>query len=48
MSNICPKGSFIIEQKGESCISTATRLPLRFARGRVGAINKHIKEEGEN
>ena len=53
-SIICPKGSFIIEPKGESCIFTAT-LSFRmgwlfsiFAKGRVEAIKKHMKEEGEN
>ncbi len=54
MSMICPKGSFIIEPKGESCIFTATLsfrlgwLFLIFAQGRVEAIKKHMKEEGEN
>jgi hypothetical protein len=53
-SIICPKGSFIIEPKGESCIFTATLsfrlgwLFSRFAKGRVEAITKHMKEEGEN
>lgn len=54
MSIICPKGSFLIEPKGENCIFTATLsfrfgwLFLRFAKDRVEAIKKHIKEEGEN
>jgi hypothetical protein len=54
MSMICPKGSFMIELKGESSIFTAT-LSFRlgwlfsiFAKGRVVAIKKHMKEEGEN
>jgi len=53
-SIICPRGSFVMEPKGESCIFTAT-LSFRlgwvfsiFARGRVVAIRKHMKEEGEN
>ena len=54
MSIICPKGSFIIEPKGEDCIFTATlslRLAtffLTFAKSRVEAVNKHMQEEGEN
>ena len=54
MSIICPKGSFLIEPKGENCIFTATLsyrfewLFLRFAKDRVEAIKKHIREEGEN
>lgn len=54
MSIICPKGSFIIERKGESCIFTATlsfrfaKFFLKFAKSRVDAIKKHMKEEGEN
>lgn len=54
MSVICPKGSFLIEQKGENCIFTATLsyrfewLFLRFAKDRVEAIKKHMREEGEN
>jgi hypothetical protein len=53
-SIICPKGSFSIEPKGDSCIFTATlsfRLGWLFsivAKGRVEAIKKHMKEEGEN
>ena len=54
MSLICPEGSFIIEPKGESCIFTAT-LSFRFAKilpklakGRVEALKKHMREEGEN
>jgi len=53
-SIICPIGSFIIEPKGESCIFTAT-LSFRvgwlfsiFAKNRVDAIKKHMKEEKEN
>lgn len=53
-SIICPKGSFIMEPKGESCIFTAT-LSFRFgkifsklAKSRVEAVKKHMKEEGEN
>ena len=53
-SIICPRGSFIIEPKGESCIFTAT-LSFRvgwlfsiFAKNRVDAIKKHMKEEKEN
>ena len=53
-SIICPKGSFIIEPKGKTCIFTAT-LSFRFgwlfsklAKNRVGAVKKHMKEEGEN
>ena len=54
MSIICPKASFFIEPKRESCIFTATltfrfgRLFSKFAKGRVEAIKKHMKEEGEN
>ena len=54
MSVICPKGSFVIEPKGDSCIFTAT-LSFRFgwlfsklAKDRVEAVKKHMKEEGEN
>jgi hypothetical protein len=54
MSMICPKGLFIIEPKGESCIFTAT-LSFRlgwlfsiFAKSRVEAFKKHVKEEGES
>ena len=53
MSIICPKGSFTVEPKGESCIFTATltfrfgRLFSKFAKGRVEAIKKHMKEEGD-
>ena len=53
-SIICPQGSFVMEPKGESCIFTATlSFRLRwlfsiFAKGRVEAIHKHMKEEGEN
>lgn len=54
MSVICPKGSFLIEPKGENYIFTATLsyrfewLFLRFAKDRVEAIKKHMREEGEN
>lgn len=54
MSMICPKGSFMVEPKGESSIFTATLsfrlgwLFLIFPKGRVEAIKKHMKEEGEN
>jgi len=50
----CPKGSFIIEPKGKSCIFTATLsfrfgwLFSKFAKSRVEAVKKHMKEEGEN
>jgi hypothetical protein len=54
MSILSPKGSFIIESRGESCIFTAT-LSIRFgwllsklAKSRFEAGKKHIKEEGEN
>jgi hypothetical protein len=54
MSILSPKGSFIIDSRGESCIFTAT-LSIRFgwllsklAKSRLGAGKKHIKEEGEN
>lgn len=53
-SIICSDGSFTIEPKEESSIFTAT-LSFRmgwlfsmFAKGRVEAIKKHMKEEGEN
>ncbi len=54
MSIICPKGSFIIEPKEESCIFTATLsfrfgwLFSKFAKGRVEAIKKHMEREGKN
>ena len=51
---ICPKGSFIIELKGESSIFTAI-LSFRFgwlfsklAKKMVKAIKTHMGEEGEN
>ncbi len=53
-SIICPKGSFIIEPKEGSSIFTATlhfrfgRFFQKFAKSRVEAITKHMKEEGEN
>ena len=54
MSIICPKGSFIFEQKGEKCLFTATlsfrigKTLSRFAKKRVEALKKHMKEEGQN
>ena len=54
VSIISPKGSFIMEQKGRSCLFTATlyfrfgRIFLKFAKSRVEAVKKHMKEEGEN
>jgi len=54
ISILSPKGSFIIEPRGESCIFTAT-LSIRFgwllskiAKSRLDAGKKHIKEEGGN
>ena len=54
VSIICPKGSFIIESRGKSCIFTAT-LSIRFywlfsklVQNRIEAIRKHVKQEGEN
>lgn len=54
MSILSPKGSFIIDDRGKSCIFTAT-LSIRFgrifsilAKSRVTALKKHMKEEGEN
>ncbi|MFX1513674.1 MAG: SRPBCC family protein [Promethearchaeota archaeon] len=53
-SFICPKGSFIIEPNVDSCIFTATIsfrfgwLLSRFAKNRIEAFKKHLKEEGEN
>jgi len=53
-SIICPRGSFIVEPKGQSCIFTATlsfrfgTIFSRFAQPRVEALKKHMKEEGEN
>jgi len=53
-SIICPKGSFIIEPKGESCIFTATLylrfgwLISKFAKNRIESVKTHVKEEGEN
>jgi hypothetical protein len=53
-SIICPKGSFILEPKGESCIFTAT-VSLRFgwfisklAKNRLKAVRQHMVEEGQN
>lgn len=54
MGIICPKGSFIIERKGDDCVFTATLsfrfgwLFSRFAKSRIKAIEMHMKEEGEN
>ena len=54
ISIICPKGSFIIESKGESCIFTATlsfrfgKILSRLAKSRIEATKKHMREEGEN
>lgn len=39
MSLICPKGSFVIESKGESCVFTAT-LSFRFAKFFLTVSNK--------
>lgn len=54
LSVICPKGSFVIEPKGDHCIFTAT-LSFRFSRvlsalfeERLRALKIHMKEEGEN
>lgn len=53
-SIICTGGTFIIEPKGEKCIFVATLsfkmgwLFSMFAKIRVDAIKKHMKEEGEN
>lgn len=53
-SLICPKGSFIIEQEKENCIFTANlyyRLNKffdRYFKDSIDAIEKHMKEEGEN
>ncbi|MFX1409949.1 MAG: SRPBCC family protein [Promethearchaeota archaeon] len=53
-SLICPKGSFLIEPKGDGSIFTATlsfRMGKTFsklAKSRVEAIKEHMKEEGEN
>jgi len=54
VSIISPKGSFIVELKGESCIFTATLsfrfgwLLLKFTKNEVEGIKIHMKEEGEN
>ncbi|MFX1320466.1 MAG: SRPBCC family protein [Promethearchaeota archaeon] len=53
-SLICPKGSFLIEPKNDNSIFTATltfrmgNIFSKFAKSRVEAIKKHMKEEGEN
>ena len=53
-SIICPKGSFIIEKRGDNSIFTAT-LSFRFAwlfstlaKDRVEAVKAHMREEWEN
>lgn len=53
-SIVCTGGSFVIDEKDDYCIFYAT-LSFRmgwlfslFAGGRVAAIKKHMKEEGEN
>jgi hypothetical protein len=53
-SILFPKGSFIIEPGGKSCIFTAT-LSIRFgwllsklAKSKFEAGKRHIKEEGKN
>jgi len=54
VSIISPKGSFIVELKGESCIFTTTLsfrfgwLLSKFAKNEVEDIKIHMKEEGEN
>ena len=54
MSILSPKGSFIIDDRGKSCIFTATlsirfgRMFSIFAKPRVDAFKKHIREEGKN
>ena len=53
-SIICPKGSFIIEKRGDHSVFTAT-LSFRFAwlfsilaKNRVEAVKTHMREESEN
>ena len=54
MSIICPRGSFMVEPKGESCIFTATLtfrfgwLFKKFAKSNVEAMKNHMREEGKN
>jgi len=54
LSIISPKGSFIIEIKGEDCIFSATLsfrfgwLLSMFAKNEIEGIKIHMKEEGEN
>ncbi len=52
VSLICPKGSFLIEPRGGTCLFTATLSfrPGMFSlfRGRAEALKIHMKEEGEN
>ena len=53
-SIICPKASFIIKPKGESCIFTATLtfrfgwLFSKFMKDRVESVKKHMRDEGKN
>lgn len=54
MSIICPRGSFTVEPKGDSCILNAA-LTFRcgwlfrtFARKNVEAVRNHMREEGKN
>lgn len=54
MSILCSKGSFSIEERGESCIFTATII-IRFgwliskiAKKRAEVLRNHMKEEGES
>jgi len=53
-SLFCPKGSFIIEQGKEHSIFTAnlyfrfSRFFNKYAKDRVDAVKRHMKEEGEN
>lgn len=53
-SILAPKGSFIIEPRGRSCIFTATLsirfgwIIPRFTKSRLDDLKKHMKEEGEN
>jgi hypothetical protein len=50
-SIVCPKGSFVIEPKGDVCIFTATLsfrfggIFSKFAKSRADAIKNHMKEE---
>jgi uncharacterized protein YndB with AHSA1/START domain len=53
-SLICPRGSFIVEPKGEGSLFTATLefrlagLLERLAGDRTEAMRVHMREEGEN